>query len=161
MPNGATSAQGTSRGDLLVIGGAEDKLGKRTVLSEFVRRAGGSEARIAIVPTASSLGDEIVDVYVALFERLGAAEAYAVRPHTRADASDPALLAGLEHATGIFMTGGNQLKLSTVVAGTPFGHTLVAARERGVTIAGTSAAPASSPPTWSPSAPGARRPSSG
>ncbi len=139
MPNGATSAQGSSRGDLLVIGGAEDKLGKRTVLSEFVRRAGGSEARIAIVPTASSLGDEIVDVYVALFERLGAAEAYAVRPHTRADASDPALLAGLEHATGIFMTGGNQLKLSTVVAGTPFGHTLVAARERGVTIAGTSA----------------------
>ena len=139
MPNGATSAQGTSRGDLLVIGGAEDKLGKRTVLAEFVRRAGGSEARIAIVPTASSLGDEIVDVYVALFERLGAAEAYAVRPHTRADASDPALLAGLEHATGIFMTGGNQLKLSTVVAGTPFGHTLVAARERGVTIAGTSA----------------------
>jgi cyanophycinase len=139
MPIGPTPAAGSARGDLLVIGGAEDKLGKRTILTEFVRRAGGPEARIAVVPTASSLGAEIVEVYAALFERLGAAEVYAVRPEHRADASDPRLIEDLERATGVFMTGGNQLKLSTVIAGTPFGHALVAARERGVTIAGTSA----------------------
>jgi len=126
-------------GDLLVIGGAEDKLGKRTVLTEFVRRAGGPDARIAVVPTASSLGPEIIDVYAALFTRLGAAEVYGVRPESRSQSSDPVLVQELDRATGIFMTGGNQLKLSTVIAGTPFGQAIVEARGRGVTIAGTSA----------------------
>ncbi|MCW2760645.1 MAG: cyanophycinase [Marmoricola sp.] len=126
-------------GDLLVIGGAEDKLGKRTVLKEFVERAGGADARIAVVPTASSLGPEIIDVYAALFTRLGATEVYGVRPENRTAASDPELVADLEGATGIFMTGGNQLKLSTVIAGTPFGQAIIDARGRGVTIAGTSA----------------------
>ena len=135
MPLGA----GNGVGDLLVIGGAEDKLGRRTVLREFVERAGGSEARIAVVPTASSLGDEIIEVYSALFTRLGAAEVYATRPENRSQASDPDLVRELERATGIFMTGGNQLKLSSVVAGTPFGQAIVDARARGATIAGTSA----------------------
>ena len=116
MPLGPTGQEG----DLLVIGGAEDKLGRRTVLKEFVARAGGSEARIAVVPTASSLGPEIVEVYDALFTRLGAAEV------VRRTARDPR--AGLRPGPGgrsstrppaIFMTGGNQLKLSTVIAGTP------------------------------------------
>ena len=126
-------------GDLLVIGGAEDKLGRRTVLQEFVRRAGGQQARIAVIATASSLGPEIVEVYQALFTKLGAAEVYGVRPEDRAQASVPEYVEPLSRATGIFMTGGNQLKLSTVIAGTPFGEAIVAARERGVTIAGTSA----------------------
>ena len=126
-------------GDLLVIGGAEDKLGKRTVLKEFIERAGGPGARIAVLPTASSLGSEIIDVYAALFTRLGAAEVYGVRPETRSQSSDPAMVAELDRATGIFITGGNQLKLSTVIAGTPFGQAVVDARARGVTIAGTSA----------------------
>ena len=53
MPFGADGPARSRQGDLLVIGGAEDKLGKRTVLSEFVRRSGGSDARIAVIPTAS------------------------------------------------------------------------------------------------------------
>ncbi len=135
MPLGADHGEG----DLLVIGGAEDKLGKRTVLREFVERAGGADARIAVVPTASSLGPEIIEVYAALFARLGASEVYGVRPEDRSQASDPAVVHQLDRATGIFMTGGNQLKLSTVIAGTPFGRAIVEARDRGVTIAGTSA----------------------
>ena len=135
MTLGAKSAEG----DLLVIGGAEDKLGKRTVLKEFVERAGGANGRIAVVPTASSLGPEIIEVYAALFTRLGAAEVYGVRPQDRAQASDPELVSELDRATGIFMTGGNQLKLSTVIAGTPFGQAVIEARGRGVTIGGTSA----------------------
>jgi cyanophycinase len=130
---------GNREGDLVVIGGAEDKLGKRTVLKEFVERAGGSQARIAVIPTASSLGPEIIDVYAALFARLGAAEVYGVRPEDRSQATDPAYAAELDRATGVFMTGGNQLKLSTVIAGTSFGQAIVDARTRGVTIGGTSA----------------------
>ena len=139
MPFGAQHAGEEIPGDLFVIGGAEDKLGKRTVLKEFVERAGGAGARIAVVPTASSLGPEIIEVYAAVFTRLGASEVYGVRPDNRSESADPALVAELDRATGIFMTGGNQLKLSSVVAGTPFGDAIMAARERGVTIGGTSA----------------------
>jgi cyanophycinase len=126
-------------GDLLVIGGAEDKLKKRTVLRDFVERAGGSEARIAVIPTASSLGDEVVEVYEGVFGKLGAAEVIGVRPESREDAHDPAVIAPLREATGIFMTGGNQLKLSGVISGTPFGEAIRDAHERGVIVAGTSA----------------------
>ncbi len=139
MPMGASGPVRSGEGDLLVIGGAEDKLGKRTVLREFVQRSGGADARIAVIPTASSLGPEIIEVYAALFNRLGAAEVYGVRPEDRVQASSPELVGELDRATGIFMTGGNQLKLSTVIAGTPFGQAILDARSRGVTIGGTSA----------------------
>lgn len=123
----------------MIIGGAEDKLRKRTILTEFVEASGGPDARIAVIATASSLGPEVVEVYDALFRKLGAAEVVSVRPQSREDAHDPDLVAELEKATGVFMTGGNQLKLSAVVCGTPFGDALVAAHQRGVVVAGTSA----------------------
>ncbi len=126
-------------GALYVIGGAEDKLQRRTVLTRFIAACGGTAARIALVPTASGLGPEIVDVYVALFSRLGAAEVFGVRPESREQAADPAYVNRLLDATGIFMTGGNQLKLSAIVNGTPFGEAILAAHRRGVTIGGTSA----------------------
>jgi cyanophycinase len=127
------------KGPLMIIGGAEDKLRGRTILKEFVKRAGGADARIAVIPTASSLGVEVTDVYDALFRREGAADVVAIRPESRDDSHDPALLAALDGATGIFMTGGNQLKLSAIVCGTPLGDAIIAAHERGIVVAGTSA----------------------
>jgi cyanophycinase len=126
-------------GSLMIIGGAEDKVRQRTILTEFVGAAGGEEARIAVIATASSLGPEVVEVYDALFRRLGAAEVVSVRPESREQAHDPDLLAELDKATGVFMTGGNQLKLSAVICGTPFGDALIDAHQRGVVVAGTSA----------------------
>ena len=123
----------------MMIGGAEDKLGRRSVLAEFVRLAGGPTARIAVVPTASSLGPEVVEVYDALFRRLGAADVFGVRPESRADAHDPAYIDRLAETTGVFMTGGNQLKLSGVICGTPFGDAIVSAHRRGAVVGGTSA----------------------
>jgi cyanophycinase len=123
----------------MIIGGAEDKLRKRTILKDFVAASGGPEARIVVIPTASSLGPEIVDVYEALFAKIGAAEVRTARPESREDAHDPRLVEVLERATGIFMTGGNQLKLSGVICGTPFGEAIIDAHERGTVVAGTSA----------------------
>ncbi len=123
----------------MIIGGAEDKLRKRTILADFVAASGGSEARIAVIPTASSLGPEVVEVYDALFRKLGAAEVVAVRPESREDAHDSDLVKRLTEATGIFMTGGNQLKLSAILSGTPLAEALIEAHERGVVVAGTSA----------------------
>ena len=123
----------------MIIGGAEDKLRKRTILKEFVAACGGADARIAVIPTASSLGHEVVDVYDALFRRLGAGEVVAVRPQSREEAHDPDLVKAIDEATGVFMTGGNQLKLSSIICGTPVGDAIVAAHERGAVVAGTSA----------------------
>jgi len=117
-------------GALFAIGGAEDKLKKRTVLQEFVEAAGGSKARIVVIPTASALGHDVVDVYSALFAALGAANVVGVRPENREDADDPAFIEPLNEATGIFMTGGNQLKLSGVVTGTAFGRAVTASNAR-------------------------------
>ncbi len=124
---------------LLIIGGAEDKLGAARLLRRFVRLAGGPEARVVVIPTASSVEDEMVVVYRTVFERLGAAEVVAVRPQSRTEADDAELAAVLEGATGVFMTGGNQLKLAQVVAGTAVGDGVLAAYERGAVVAGTSA----------------------
>jgi len=126
-------------GPLMIIGGAEDKLRKRRILKEFVAAAGGLDARIAVIPTASSLGPEIVDVYDALFRAEGAAEVMEVRPRTREEAGDPDLVKRISEATGVFMTGGNQLKLSATICGTPVGDAIVEAHRRGVVVAGTSA----------------------
>ena len=126
-------------GPLMIIGGAEDKLRKRTILKDFVVASGGHDARIVVIPTASSLGPEILEVYEALFTKLGAGQVRTARPESREAAHDPALVERVDEATGIFMTGGNQLKLSGVVCGTPFGDAIVAAHERGAVVAGTSA----------------------
>jgi cyanophycinase len=132
-------ADGSAPGPLLVIGGAEDKLRKRTILKEFVSASGGPDARIALIPTASSLGDEVVEVYDALFRRLGAGEVVPVRPESREEAHDPDLVKAIGEATSVFMTGGNQLKLSAIICGTPLGDAIVEAHRRGAVVAGTSA----------------------
>jgi cyanophycinase len=126
-------------GTLFAIGGAEAKLRRRTVLRTFVAEAGGTAARIAVIPTASSLGSEVVDVYRAVFASLGAAEVTDLRPESRRDANDAGLAAGLDGVTGVFMTGGNQLKLSAYITGTLFGEAIHAAYLRGAAVGGTSA----------------------
>ncbi len=129
---------GSSR-TLFAIGGAEAKLRRRSVLRAFVHAAGGADAVIAVVPTASSLGPEVEEVYRAVFGSLGAAEVLALRPESRAEAAEPRLVDPLAHVSGVFMTGGNQLKLSAFVTGTPFGEAIRAAYGRGAVVGGTSA----------------------
>ena len=70
----------------MIIGGAEDKLGHRRILRRFVSLSGGNDAVIAVCATASSLGDEITDLYERVFYDLGAKEVLSVRPVNRAEA---------------------------------------------------------------------------
>jgi cyanophycinase len=126
-------------GTLCVVGGAEDRVGERVVLREFVRLAGGEGARIAVVATASSLGPEILQTYDDVFRSLGAAATTPLRPQTRDDAEQPALSSALDDIDGVFMTGGNQLILAGVIAGTRFRDAMRAAYNRGAVVGGTSA----------------------
>jgi len=126
-------------GTLFAIGGAEAKLRRRTVLGAFVAAAGGPDSRIAVISSASSLGAEVVEVYQAVFTSLGAREVVSLRPESRTQAAESDLVEPLGKVGGIFMTGGNQLKLSTLITGTPFGDAIHEAYQRGAAVAGTSA----------------------
>ncbi|HEY7719635.1 MAG TPA: cyanophycinase [Pedococcus sp.] len=138
-PGGRTGSRAQQRPTLFVIGGAEDRVGKAVVLRRFVRLAGGRRARIVIIPTASSVQDEVVDAYTEVFTRLGAPHLSVVNPADRTESSDPGLVALVDQATGVFMSGGSQLKLSQRLNGTPLGEAIHRAHGRGAVIGGTSA----------------------
>src|SRR5438093_11536111 len=123
----------------MVIGGAEDKLKSKVILHRILQLAGGDDARIVVISTASSLGEAATDLYRQLFTQLGAKSVSGLRPLTREEANDASDAKTLDDATGIFLTGGNQLRLSSVVGGTKLGAAILAAHERGVVVAGTSA----------------------
>ena len=135
----APTSTGRRSGHLLIIGGAEDKLRQRQILGRFVTLAGGAKAIVAVISTASSLGDEATDLYRSIFHAMGISEVRGLRPLTRAEANDRQLCEALDEVTGIFMTGGNQLRLASVVAGTLLGRSIVEAHRRGAAVAGTSA----------------------
>ena len=124
---------------LLIIGGAEDKVGRATILRRFVRLAGGRNARLVIIPSASSLAEETVETYTSAFGRLGARTVDVVNPRSRQAAAAAELVAAMDNATGVFITGGNQLKLAQLFVGTPLADAIFRAHERGAVVAGTSA----------------------
>lgn len=126
-------------GHLLIIGGAEDKLRQRQILARFVSLAGGADARIVVISTASSLGDEATELYQHLFRSMGVTDVRGLRPLVREDADDRRTIEQVNDATGIFMTGGNQLRLSSVIGGTGLGRALIERHRHGAIIAGTSA----------------------
>ena len=135
MPSPPTAAR---RGAIVPIGGAEAKTGTRDVLARVLALAGGADARIAVVPTASELPDT-GDRYASLFTELGAGHVDVLAITERAHARVPGAVETVERATGIFMTGGNQLRLSTILGGTPVAQAVRRRNAAGVVVAGTSA----------------------
>jgi cyanophycinase len=126
-------------GPVMLIGGAEDKFKNKTILGRFAALAGGVEGHVVVVSTASSLGDRATQMYRELMLGLGLGRVSGLRPLERDEAEDPATAALLADATGVFLTGGNQLRLSSTVAGTRLGRAILLAHDRGAVLAGTSA----------------------
>lgn len=133
----ATPANLDQRGYIIPIGGAEGKRKKSAILSRFVDLCGGPEARIMVIPTASLL-DETGPQYEGLFKDMGA-KSMCVPLETREECFVDETLRILGHATGIFITGGNQLRLSTILGGTPVARSIRQLNSKGVHVAGTSA----------------------
>jgi cyanophycinase len=130
--------EGETRGWIVPIGGAENKENDRLILERFVRVSGGREANIVVIPTASRL-HETGPRYERLFRELGAAEVAVMDFDTRRDCQEPGRLQRLEAASGIFFTGGNQLRLSTLLGGTPVAKLIRVRNALGVAVGGTSA----------------------
>jgi cyanophycinase len=130
--------EGGRRGWIIPIGGAENKENDRRILERFVGVSGGGQADLVVIPTASRM-HETGPRYEQVFRDLGAQRVTVMDFDTRRDCQEPGRLARLEQASGIFFTGGNQLRLTTLLGGTPVARVIRAANARGVTVGGTSA----------------------
>lgn len=124
-----------ARGWIIPIGG---NLNDARILDRFVALCGDSGARIAVIPTASA-EPGMGTFYERLFARHGVPKVKALNFEQRSDCDDHDWLSWLADATGVFLTGGNQLKLSTTLGGTPVAKLLRARNAEGVHVAGTSA----------------------
>src|SRR5688500_14713603 len=131
-------AEGAARGYIVPIGGAENKENDRRILRRFVEVSGGEDADIVVIPTASKM-HETGPRYESLFRELGADRVTGMDFDTRRDCQEPGRLRRLEEATGIFFTGGNQLRLTTLLGGTPVAKLIRRRNASGVTVGGTSA----------------------
>src|SRR5436309_14050420 len=110
----------TRPGTLMAIGGAEDKTRERVVLRRFVELAGGPQGRVLTLATASELA-ETGERYADLFRELGIGRVSVLHIANREEAlaAGPEVLDRLSEATGLFLTGGSQLRFSSALGGTP------------------------------------------
>jgi cyanophycinase len=135
----------STRGALVIIGGAEDRQGECTVLREFVRAAGGVNANIAVMTAATTMPKEVGEDYIHVFERLGAKTVQVVHTEHRDDSEREVSIRTIEQSTGIFFTGGDQSRIVDFIRGTSLDKAIHQRYEAGAVIGGTSAGAAMMP----------------
>ncbi len=127
-------------GYLLVIGGAEDKYNERRILKKFLKLAGGPGAEVLIVPVASDYPEFAADVYTHAFRNLGIANPRVLRATSRQDVVQADVDKLLDGVTGVFITGGDQMRLVSLLGGTKLAERLrQLVRDSPIVLAGTSA----------------------
>src|SRR6202048_2705959 len=138
MMRPAKPSTGATRGFIIPIGGAENRVQNPVILRRFVNLCGGSRAHIAVIPTASSR-DDTGDRYETVFRDLGADRVSILPFKTPADCESERYLKELDRADGVFMTGGDQVRLAGILSGTSAAEKLRTRNAAGMHIAGTSA----------------------
>lgn len=134
-----------SKRQLVIIGGAEEKDGDTPILREFVRRSGGTKAQIVIMTAATELPREAGENYIRVFERLGAEQVRIIDTETREDASSSTALEAISKATGVFFTGGDQARITSILKDTEIDAAIHKRYSEGIVIGGTSAGAAVMP----------------
>ncbi|WHH57383.1 cyanophycinase [Petroclostridium sp. X23] len=127
------------RGNLIIIGGAEDKKNKCTILKKVAEIAGGEKANLVVLTTATQLPQEVGQQYREVFAMLGVKDITVLNINSREDANQLNNVQVINHATAIFFTGGDQLRISSILGGSLVNQALHDAYQRGVLIVGTSA----------------------
>lgn len=127
-------------GHLVIIGGGEDRKHDKEILSRFVELAGGSNAKVVVITAASSVAEEMWQVYDQAFADLGVKKRVHLHLAGRQDANDEDHIREILDADGIFMTGGDQKRLLGFIGGTILDAEMHnALKLRGACIGGTSA----------------------
>ena len=144
------------KGKLIAIGGNEDKgtepepnfqqknnlnFFELQILSRIVHEAGGHEALIEVITSASSIPTEVGNNYLEAFGKLGCKNIRVMDIRNREDAKKPEMIERISKCDAVMFSGGNQLKLSSVFGGTEFLNILHHRYQSETTfvIAGTSA----------------------
>lgn len=126
-----------TRPTLIVIGGREDKIGDALILREVARHVGSG--KLVVTAVASSEPDGIFEEYDEVFRKLGVQRVENLAVASREDAADPRFVKVLDDATAVFFTGGDQLKITSQIGGTPVYDRIRDIYRSGGVIAGTSA----------------------
>ncbi len=125
---------------ILVIGGAEDKVHGQEILHTFWSCAGGTNAIIGIIPSASREPSIVGERYVHIFEKMGVKKIKVLDVRDRLQGEDRSYQEYVEECTGVFMTGGDQLRLCGLLADTPLMERIRQRVKLGeIALAGTSA----------------------
>lgn len=124
-------------GTLIAIGGHEDKEGRKTILREVARRLG--KGRLVVATVASHEPEGYFDGYRRAFADLGVTDLVELYVKERAETALPETLRLMEGATGVFFSGGDQLRISSTLGDTPVARRVMEIFAAGGVIAGTSA----------------------
>jgi cyanophycinase len=140
-PVASAPTRRSQQGAVMPIGGAEDKdtNGDAEILNRFVELAGGKKAHIVVVPTASEDPDGAGQRYIDVFSGLGVKDVEVLPVYERRDANSDATIEMIQRASGIFISGGAQSKLVSLLTGTLTMETIRTRNAAGVVVAGTSA----------------------
>ncbi|HEY9701598.1 MAG TPA: cyanophycinase [Allocoleopsis sp.] len=125
---------------ILVIGGAEDKVHGREILHTFFHRAGGPEAKIGVIPSASREPAILGERYRTIFTEMGAKDIAVLDIRERQQSHNAEYQEYVKDCSAIFLTGGDQLRLCGLLADTPLMEKIRMRVKCGeITLAGTSA----------------------
>jgi cyanophycinase len=126
------------KGTLVVIGGHEDRKGEKRILRAVADRL-GDDGKIVVCTVASAVPDDLWDEYEAAFRAIGVPHVYRLDIASREEAATTRAMRILEGATGVFFTGGDQLKITSQIGDTPVYSRIQEIFEEGGVVAGTSA----------------------
>ena len=123
------------RGRLIAIGGNEDKANELVVLKRVIREVGKTEFKVGVITTASEAPEQRGKDYYQVFSTLGASKIEILNIIERAQANDRTLAKSIEDTDLIFLTGGDQLRLTTILGGSGVLHAIQHRLEAGALIA--------------------------
>ena len=127
------------QGRLIAIGGNEDKAHELVVLKRVVQEIGKTEYTVVVITTASQEPEQRGKDYRQAFTTLGASGVKILNIKKRADANDIALAKTMENVDLIFLAGGDQLRLTSILGGSRILDLIQNRLENGALIAGSSA----------------------
>lgn len=126
-----------NRGTLIIIGGSEDKKNEMEILKEVARRT--HKGKMVIVTIASNHPEELWTIYKKIFSHFGIKDIRHFSIDDHQQARDPENIKIFNDVHTVFFSGGDQLKVTSKIGGTPVIEKIMDIYKKGGLIAGTSA----------------------
>ena len=126
-------------GTLIIIGGAEDKKGEKEILKAVCSKINKEEDELLIATVATESPAEVGAQYRSVFESLGARKVNILNVSSREDACANENIEMVKKASLVFFTGGDQLRITSMLGGTALYNCFLERYEEGCVFVGTSA----------------------